>query len=479
MAEQVYTSLKNGAMWIAPDGPNTKPEYLSCHDLEDIAQSNGSMTLIQCVNDRGEYETIGVTKAPPEPTTTTLGTYFGKVADWIETVRCPFPLYVMLRGCGKASTFENWERGMILQVRNVANITRSGLVRMSEDTPAMHTFDIEAYPGVIDFFRLTSVQKSIDAGVAGEFTSLRFLDEISCWNDCGSSSDVCDTGYLATMADTGVAANVVDIATGLPTSADPFAADEDIADLAVFKVGRNTTRILAVRGTTDAGNPMEVAYSDDAGATWTNVDVGITDGEFAVKKGALFVAGDKYNIFLVSNLGRIYKSEDGGETWTVKEDANITATAYNYVYFVNPSVGYAVGASGLVVKTIDGGKTWGQTGSAAGAANLYSVFALSDQRVWVGSTLGVMYYSTDGGSTWTARNLPGGAGNVNDIYFANDYVGYVANGQSLKFSVTGGYSWETIEDTVNLLTGDLVSVNYCNARQVYSVAPAEVLVSAQ
>jgi photosystem II stability/assembly factor-like uncharacterized protein len=469
---QTYTSRENGALWIAPNGPNTKPEYLPCHDLEDISESNGSMSLIQCVDERGQYKTIGETIAPPEPTTTTLGTYFGRVADWIETVACPFPLYVMMRSGGKASVFENWERGMLLQVRNVANITRSGLVRISEDTAAMHTFDIEAYPGVIDFFRLSSVAQEPE----GNVTSLRFLDDPACWDQSGSTRNTTDVGYATTEAGTGVTAEVLVAPNWTATAADPFAVDEDIADLALFKISRDKYRILVVRGTTDAGDPMEVAYSDDEGANWTRVDVGATDGEFAIKKGALYGL-DKYNIFLVSNLGRIYKSEDGGQSWATVEDASITATAYNAVHFLNPDVGYAVGLGGLVVRTLDGGRTWGQVPTAAGSNALYSVFVLGQERVWVGSTNGVMYYTTDGGQTWTSRTLPGGAANVNDIQFPNDYVGYVANGTSVKFTITGGYSWETIEDTANLLTGPLVSVNYDSPRLVYSASAGEIIQS--
>jgi hypothetical protein len=351
MANQAYTSKDNGGLWIAPGGPNTKPEYLPCHDLEDITESNGSITLIQCVNDRGEYETIGSTQAPPEPTTTTLGTYIGKVADWIETVKCPFPLYVMLRGCGKASQFENWERGMLLQVRNVSGRTRSGLVRISEDVAAMHTFDIEAFPGVIDFFRLTSLDMSPDLTALNQLgmLSMRFLDETACWDGCGQNLYGTEVGYITTRPDTGEFGLVLAAPDWTPTAANPFLVDQAISDLAIFKVGIDTTRILVVCGTTSVGNPMKVAYSDDGGTTWIGKNVGATNGEFAVKKGALFAFG-KYDIYLVSNLGRIYKSEDGGETWEVKENATITTDEYYAVHFVNPNVGYAVGAGGLVVK---------------------------------------------------------------------------------------------------------------------------------
>lgn len=488
MAEsEIFKSKDNGALWILPNGPNTKPEYLPCHDLEDIAESNGSITLIQCINERGEYETIGASTGAPEPTTTTLGTYIGRVADWIETVRCPFALYVML-SCGRKGVFENWERAMLVDVKHVSTRTRSGLVRKDEDVAAMHTFDVEAAPGVLDFYRLTSAQASIDAGVGGQLTSLRFSEDVACWDICGETVEICEKGIATTTAATGVAANVLlspdygGTADWGPTAADPFAADEDIADGIFIKVGRNTDRIIVVRGTTDASNPLEIAYSDDKGATWANVDVGSTNGEFAIKKGALF-AVSPYEIYVVSDLGRIYKSEDKGVSWEVKEDANITATQYNAIHFVNPSVGYAVGDSGLVVKTVDAGKNWGQTAAAAGAAELFSIFALSRNRVWAGGSSGEMYYSDDGGTTWSQRLVGDLTAQVNDQAWINDYYGFIANGEYVQFTINGGFSFENIDDTAALATADLVSVNPCTAREVYAAspgaaAPGEIIISA-
>ena len=482
-SSEVFTSKTNGALWIQPAGPNSKPEFLPCHDLEDISETNGSITLIQCINERGEFETIGATVGAPEPTTTTLGTYIGRVADFIETVRCPFGLYVML-SCGKKGVFENWERAMLIQVQAVTGRTRSGLVRKDEDVPAMHTFDIEASPGVTDFFRLTSAAQALEAGFdTGLLTSTRFSDDIACWDDCGESRDVCEDGVATTTAQTDTFGKVLlspqlsGTAEWTVTATDPFIATMDVADALIIKVGRSTTRLIVANGTTQVAANAQIAYSDDNGATWISVDVGTTVAEFFTKKGVLF-AISPYEIYAVSNLGRIYKSEDKGISWTVKEDANITGAEYNAVHMLNSSVGFAVGTSGLVVKTVDGGKTWGQTGAVAGANDLFSVFALSRSRIWVGSTLGVMLFTEDGGETWATRQLADATANVNDMVWSSDYNAYVANGETAQFTINGGYTFETIEDTTNLHSSDMVSVNYCSERQVYNVSTDTIVQSA-
>lgn len=471
---EIYKSKDNGSLFILPYGPNTKPEFLPCYDLEDITESKGGITLIQCINERGEYETLGSTIAPPEPTTTTLGTYIGRVADWMEVVSCPFALYVLL-GCGKKGIFENWERAMLLDVKAVTNRTRSGLVRREEDVAAMHTFDVEAAPGVLDFFRLTSAPQATET-LTGDIMSVRYLDEIGCWDSCSGVSiqDPLGVAGQSLIPQVLLSPALAGAAVWTATAADPFGALEAAADVHIFKVSRNTNRILAVRGTTDVAAALEVAYSDDNGATWTSVIVGSTLGEFAIKKGALAVLGS-YNIFLASNLGRIYKSEDGGLTWETVEDAAITATAYNAIAMLNPNVGYAVGLAGLVVKTTDGGKTWGQVGTA-GTDPLYSVYPISRNRVWVGGTNGEMYESKDGGLTWTLRQLSEVA-DVNDQAWIGNYFGVVANGSTVKFTINGGYSWEPIEDTTNQHTTDAVSVSVFNTRNIVTASDEVILTS--
>ena len=480
---KIYQSKDNGYLYIQPGRPGTRVYGLPCYDLEDIAQSNGGITLIQCINEFGQYETLGATVAPPEPTTTTLGTYLGEVAEFMEYVQCPFGLYITL-GCGKKGVFDSWERAMLVDVRAVTNINYSGLVRKEEDVPAMVTFDIEGAAGMKRFYRLSSAPQSIDSGVAGSINSMRFSDDISCWSSCGETSGECEKGIAVTTGGTAATANVLlspefgGTSDWAATAADPFAVAEDIADGIIVKTGRDTDRIIVVRGTTDAGNPMEIAWSDDLGATWNLVDVGTDDGEFAVKKGAL-TALSSYDIYLASNSGRIYKSEDGGLSWAVKEDANITTSAYNAIVMFNPNIGYAVGTSGLVVKTIDGGKTWGQTGGLAGSADLYAVEAISTKRIIVGSTLGITLESTDGGESWTSTQHQDATANVNDISAMDQYYIGIANGETYQFTINGGFSWDTVSDTTNLHSSDIVSINICSTRKVFNVSTDTIVQSTQ
>src|SRR5690606_36431684 len=119
-------------------------------------------------------------------------------------------------------------------------------------------------------------------------------------------------------------------------------------------------RVVVARGTTDAGNPAEIAYSDDFGATWTAVNVGSTNAQFAQGPHSLF-AYDPYNMWLVAGSGYIYYSDDGGLTWDTQDAGVATSNALHAIHFATDRIGYAVGASDTVLKTEDGGLSWTAT----------------------------------------------------------------------------------------------------------------------
>jgi photosystem II stability/assembly factor-like uncharacterized protein len=468
---QVYTSKDSGSLWIQPDGPGTKAYYLPCHDLEDIEESEGSITLIQCIDEFGKYKTVGSTEDPPEPATTEIGTYIGPIADWLERVKgkCPFALYVNLRCGGRAGTFETWERSYVLQVQKVTSTTRSGLVRKDEDVPAMQTFGIEAEPKVLSFSRLSTLNEPLSDGAA--VNSIKFWNGGTCWDSCGGTLGECDYGVAVTQAISLGFGKVFIISpdngnTWTVTAADPFAADDHIADVTLVNVGNRLPRIIVANGTTGAG-PAEIAYSDDEGANWTTVVVGSVNALYGVKRGALFSLS-KFDIWYATTGGYIHYSEDGGATWVDQEAASLTSSDYNYIEFSDPQHGWACGDAGEIVFTVDGGSTWGDSPTVpVGATDFLSLSVLDKNTLWVGSdTTGFAYKTTNGGTTWTQLGVTSAATDVvQDIMFKDDYFGAAViatgPGRGTYLTVNGGWTWELYTND-NLLAQDHNAVWICD-----------------
>lgn len=459
MATESYTS-RRGAMFVQKDGPNTKPEYIGCRDLDDIAEPQGAIELIRCFKSDGSgWKTVATTQAPPDPVTTTITGLIGTEADWLEKVRCPATLFVNLSECNRPDLFSNYERTFALNLAKITNKTLSQLVRREEDLPALQAFEFSAIPPVLRLWEMTTARQGITS--PEDLNDIAFCNDAKCADACGVAQDICDEGIIGTATTAtspGGTSAVLETnnggADGWPaTAADPFAAGEDIMSVVCFAISTTVTRWLVVRDT-DAGAALEVAYSDDAGATWTVVIVGAVVGQAALGPGALD-AIDRFNIWLVTDGGYIYRSQDGGVTWTTQSPGTVTTNDLYAVWAADESNVMAVGASDTILFTSDGGDTW-SAATATGGTNTLLTVNWSFGFWWIGDNGGELWFSNDDGATWAARTqFPNyGTGSITDIQFVNELCGFLAWNTAAPVGTIyrtrdGGYNWEALPAITN------------------------------
>ena len=87
-----------------------------------------------------------------------------------------------------------------------------------------------------------------------------------------------------------------------------------------------------------------------------------------------------------------------------------TNVKLNSVFFFDYEVGFAVGDSGTVLKSIDSGKTW-QSIQTPVTFNLNDIYMFHRDTIDIVGDSGTMLFSTDGGSYWW----------VGPIFFTDDY----------------------------------------------------------
>jgi photosystem II stability/assembly factor-like uncharacterized protein len=122
---------------------------------------------------------------------------------------------------------------------------------------------------------------------------------------------------------------------------------------------------------------------------------------------------------------RIYKTNDGGETWSIQFQNTIEGGFYDCFDFWNPNHGItfadAVGGRFPVIETRDG-RTWQdigdhfnktppQPGEAGFAASGTCVTTLGSQHAWIGTggaEKARVLATTDGGRNWSSHFLPAG-----------------------------------------------------------------------
>ena len=174
-------------------------------------------------------------------------------------------------------------------------------------------------------------------------------------------------------------------------------------------------------------------------------------------------AGDlRYLYFLTANTGwvnvnsGIYKTVNGGATWTLQNDPTATPYGWNKIRFVDDNTGYAIGDRYNVWKTLNSGSNW----EPLPRDNNYTYFGygyhdlqcISSSQLWAGGDHHLLELSTNGGGT----PLP-------KAHFKIDTTGVLAtrNVSLINYSRTGyTYQWQ--------VNGINVSSSY-NATYVHNI----------
>ncbi len=190
------------------------------------------------------------------------------------------------------------------------------------------------------------------------------------------------------------------------------------------------------------------------------------------------------NIWLGTACGGLWKTTDGGTTWSSNTDLlpalsisdiviDPTNTQVMYlvtgdkygIYYQNQTWGhYSAG----ILKSIDGGATWNTTGMTYALANVTLIQRLiidpTNTNILFAATSSGIFKTIDGGTTWS--NLR--TGNYYDIEFnpTNDQIIYSGDSSSFIRSIDGGVNWNVISGVV---AGGRISIGVtpANATVVY------------
>ncbi|WP_243472536.1 T9SS type A sorting domain-containing protein [Winogradskyella sp. MH6] len=152
------------------------------------------------------------------------------------------------------------------------------------------------------------------------------------------------------------------------------------------------------------------------------------------------------HILAGSETGGVWKSTDGGMSWTVLSDnlANIDV----YALAIDPSDSntyYWGSTSGAIFKSTDGGSTWSSLGGLAyGVVNKILVDPTNAMKVYASVQGNGLYKSTDGGATWSSIYFVATGTGYDFEFKPNDPSVVYASGNAFYVSTNGGASFTQI-----------------------------------
>lgn len=218
----------------------------------------------------------------------------------------------------------------------------------------------------------------------------------------------------------------------------------------------NNVWATAYDGITTTNVIREFTRSTDGGNTWTpgNINLGITTLDIGCIAGTS--ATDAYVAAFPqpSGLGGIWKTTNGGTTWTKQPTAlfNAAASFANVVYFWDANTGFCMGDPDTpttfeIYTTTNGGANWVRVSGVPvpldGEYGYTRSFAVTgSDAIWFGTNKGRMYRSFDKGATWAVSQTP-----IADMQTGNYAFSDVNNGLLITddwqfFRTTdGGATW--------------------------------------
>jgi photosystem II stability/assembly factor-like uncharacterized protein len=200
------------------------------------------------------------------------------------------------------------------------------------------------------------------------------------------------------------------------------------------------------KGDIDWSERVFLMMSKDRGANWEAETLRSPHASILLR---MSFANDQIG-WAVGESGTIQRTIDGGATWALQE-ASTRKLLYD-VAAIDDSHAWAVGAGGTILRTVDGGRNWDEQSSGV-PQSLRAVHFADSQRGWAVGSKGTIISTVNGGARWR-RQTSGVELNLNDVVFLNakegrgegPREGWIAGDRGLLLHTTdGGATWENVE----------------------------------
>ena len=342
-------------------------------------------------NEFGKPVTISKRIEPPgDLPTATVQVYERGQIDLLRKALdrgCPINIQSRLVSCGRLNNpnvwdkISHWEGGQITGYTpgDAPSLEYNGEEISNEATVAFD-FEIEL---------VATALSALSSGSAQDLLDIAAIPDEDC-NECGNGYAGADRlQWIGTSAGAGVTAELLFSNNGssyAATSADPFAADEDISDVEARPVSKDQVRVIVGTNTTDAGAKAkfayaDVTYGDEGTTTWTTVNIAAgTNGD--VIEAMSWASFDR---LYIATAGDIYVSTDQG----ISDPGSATYTGSTVIngFTASPDGDqvWAWGASNLILRELDGNGIFETRVGPSGGGAFTAMAIAANGRMFAGN----------------------------------------------------------------------------------------------
>ena len=255
-------------------------------------------------------------------------------------------------------------------------------------------------------------------------------------------------------------------------------------------VDQNVVWGTAYDGSGGNANVQQFTKTTDGGNTWTpgNINVGNAGLGISMVQGiSSTTAWLAAYPNAAGQLGGIWKTTNGGSTWTKQTTATFSnaASFTNVVHFWDANEGFCMGdpinGEFEIYRTTNGGTNWTLVGGANIPNPLNGEYGYTRQldvvgnSVWFTTNKGRIFHSTDKGATWAVYTSPildfAGANISANFSFASASIGYiVTNGGAVYKSTNAGSTWIQLATTGPIFSNGLCAI--VNTNTIFTTGAA-------
>lgn len=206
--------------------------------------------------------------------------------------------------------------------------------------------------------------------------------------------------------------------------------------------------------------PNQTIYIVDKGSTASSSSDGGITWRKLFRSGCIDIQMLNDNVGFVLKDFQIFKTTDAFATST---PYNLSGDFLKNMYFVNESVGFVCGNTGVIYKTTNGGANFTSV-SLSINTTLNDVFFINPNIGFVAGENGTLYKTTNQGATWAP--IPLNTTGIDKILFINDHEGYVTGNSGGIFKTTDqGNTWIALSTNTQ---SRLYDIKY-NTGKLYAV----------